>query len=382
MAGIPRLVLIGAGHTHTGVLTRLRHQHRPVFHVTCVTDHALAAYSGMLPGVLGGQYPRSLMEINLLALCAAAGAELVVGQVEHINLIQRRILFTDGRALPFDVLSIGVGSVPSMDDVEMTATAQVVATKPMQTFLDRLDAGLDRVIASGMIDEVAIAVVGGGLAGIELACALAPHVRARHGAHLAPQVTLVTRESSLSAGLAPGTARRLARALASRCVPVITAARVTRVGDDALELADGRRLPAALTVWATGATAPPILRTLDVPHDARGFILTNATLLAHVDPPVFAVGDAGTLTEDPSPKAGVYAVRQARVLWHNLHAVIDGRPLRRFTPQRSFLRLINTGDGRAIGEWKGRSFEGRPVWRLKDRIDRRFMRRLSESPHG
>jgi selenide,water dikinase len=363
-------------------LTRLRHQRQSAFHVTCVTDHKLGAYSGMLPGVLGGQYPRSLMEIDLASMCASAGAELIVGQVEHINLIQCHIRFTDGRSLPFDVLSIGVGSVPSMDDVEMTAPEQVVPTKPMQTFLDRLDAGLDRVLASGMSGELAIAVVGGGLGSIELACALAPHVRARHGAHLAPQVTLVTRDSSLSAGLARGTARRLARALASRGVPVVTAARVMRVADGALELADGRRVPSALTVWATGATAPPILRTLDVPHDARGFVLTNATLRAHLDPPVFAVGDAGTLAEDPSPKAGVYAVRQTDVLWHNLHAVIDGRPLRTFTPQRSFLRLINTGDGRAIGEWKGRSFEGRLVWRLKDRIDRRFMSRLRESSHG
>lgn len=381
MPRVPRVVLIGAGHTHTGVLARLRHRRRPAFHVTCVTDHALATYSGMLPGVLGGQYPRSLMEINLPALCASARAELIVGQVDHINLIQRHIRFSDGRPLPFDVLSIGVGSVPSMDDVEITAPERVVATKPMQTFLDRLGAGLDRVIASGVSGEVAIAVVGGGLGSIELACTLAAHVRARHGAHLAPQVTLVTRDSRLSAGLAPGTTRRVARALASRGVSVVTAARVTRVDADALELADGRRLPAALTVWATGATAPPILRALDVPHDARGFVLTNATLRAHVDPPVFAVGDTGTLTEGPSPKAGVYAVRQTQVLWHNLHAVIEGRCLRTFTPQRSFLRLINTGDGRAIGEWKGRSFEGRPVWRLKDRIDRRFMRRLRESPH-
>lgn len=381
MVRVPRVVLIGAGHTHTGVLTLLRDQQQPAFQVTCVTDHAVAAYSGMLPGVLGGQYPRSLMEIDLATICASAGAELIVGRVEHINLIQCHIRFTDGRALPFDVLSIGVGSVPSMDDVEMAAPEQVVPAKPMQTFLDRLDAGLDRVIASRVTGEVPLSVVGGGLGSIELACALSLHVRARHGAHLTPKVTLVTRDPSLSAGVAPSTARRVARALEARGVPVVTAASVTRVCGDALELADGRRLPSALTVWATGATAPPILRALDVPHDTRGFLLTNATLRAHIDPPVFAVGDAGTLTVDPPPKAGVYAVRQTRVLWQNLHAVIDGRLLRTFTPQRSFLRLINTGDGRAIGEWKGFSFEGRWVWRLKDHIDRRFMRRLRASRH-
>ena len=38
-----------------------------------------------------------------------------------------------------------------------------------------------------------------------------------------------------------------------------------------------------------------------------------------------------------------------------------------------FLKLLNTGDGRAIGEWKGISFEGAWCWRLKDYIDGRFM---------
>jgi hypothetical protein len=37
--------------------------------------------------------------------------------------------------------------------------------------------------------------------------------------------------------------------------------------------------------------------------------------------------------------------------------------------------LLSTGDGRAIGEWKRWSFEGRWCWRLKDRIDRRFAAR-------
>jgi hypothetical protein len=55
----------------------------------------------------------------------------------------------------------------------------------------------------------------------------------------------------------------------------------------------------------------------------------------------------------------------------------DGRPLRPYRPQTSFLRLINTGDGRAIGEYRGFTFEGRWCWWLKDWIDRRFIDQFS-----
>jgi len=71
----------------------------------------------------------------------------------------------------------------------------------------------------------------------------------------------------------------------------------------------------------------------------------------------------------------VYAVRQGPILWENLRRFLTGAPLRRYRPQAHFLRLLNTGDGRAIGEWRQLSFEGAWVWRLKDRIDRRFIAR-------
>lgn len=73
------------------------------------------------------------------------------------------------------------------------------------------------------------------------------------------------------------------------------------------------------------------------------------------------------------PKAGVYAVREGPILWGNMARMLDGRPLRPYRPQSRFLRLLNTGDGRAIGEYRGFTFEGRWCWRLKDAIDRRFM---------
>jgi hypothetical protein len=73
----------------------------------------------------------------------------------------------------------------------------------------------------------------------------------------------------------------------------------------------------------------------------------------------------------------VYAVREGPVLRENLALAASGQPAnRRYRPQRRFLALLNTGDGRAICSYGELAVTGRWAMVLKDRIDRRFMRRF------
>ena len=76
------------------------------------------------------------------------------------------------------------------------------------------------------------------------------------------------------------------------------------------------------------------------------------------------------------PRRGVHAVRAGPVLDECLRSTFVDRPLRTHRPQRDFLALLNLGDGRALGGKWGLAARGRWVWRLKDRIDRRFMERF------
>ncbi len=154
--------------------------------------------------------------------------------------------------------------------------------------------------------------------------------------------------------------------------------RVVEVSDDALSLDDGSRLEADLVLWATSATSPPALSSVTLPLDDDGFLLTRPTLQTVADAPIFAVGDTGTIQDNRTPKAGVYAVRQGPVLWENIGRMLAGEPLVEYVPQRGFLKLLNTGDGSAIGEYKGLSMSGRWCWRLKDGIDGRFMNKYQD----
>jgi selenide,water dikinase len=137
------------------------------------------------------------------------------------------------------------------------------------------------------------------------------------------------------------------------------------------------RLPADLVVWATGAAPLPFLAAAPLPRDGAGFVRVRPTLQVERHDELFAAGDCAALAWAPwVRKAGVWAVREGPVLDKNLRALLAGKALRRFRPQRDALSLLNLGDRRALAAKWGLVAVGGWVWRLKDRIDRRWVERF------
>jgi selenide,water dikinase len=153
---------------------------------------------------------------------------------------------------------------------------------------------------------------------------------------------------------------------------------VVAVLPNAVVLADGRQIPSDFTNGAAGAR----------PHDwvadtgldlTDGFLNVRPTLQTS-DGDIFAVGDCAHLTHAPRPKAGVYAVRQAPVLYDNLRARLSGGPLRPYHPQKDYLKLISLGGKTALAEKLGTARRGKLLWRWKDHIDRTFMNQFDPLP--
>jgi selenide, water dikinase len=139
----------------------------------------------------------------------------------------------------------------------------------------------------------------------------------------------------------------------------------------------GEGVPADHVVWATRPAAPRWLAESGLRADDRSFVLVDDGLRAQSHPDVFAVGDIATMPHLPRPKSGVYAVRQGPSLAANLRLALRGDTPRAFEPQSMAPQLITTGDRNAIASWGPLHAEGGWVWRWKDRIDRRFMRRYA-----
>ncbi len=364
------VVLLGIGHTNAHVLRMWKMNPIPDTDLTCISDYTIATYSGMLPAVLAGQIPAERMQIDLVKLCSSVDARLITDRVSGINHQTSEVLFVDRPPVVFDALSIGIGSTASTGGVDIESDS-FVQIKPMQTFLERLRTAIAIVEQRSERGELQVVVVGSGVAGIEITFCLPSFLKSTTSRSFS--LHLVTRSDQILPEVEERTRDLVAREFDQRNVTVLAGKAVTRVTPDAVMLDDGGTINADLVIWATGAAPPALLSQLDLARDDRGFIATDRTLQSTSENKVFAVGDTGTIIDEGLPKAGVYAVRQGPILWENLHRLLDGRQLQKYKPQRSFLKLMNLGDGRAIGQWKGFAFSGRWVMRLKDTIDSSFI---------
>jgi selenide,water dikinase len=365
------IVLLGVGHTNAHIVRMWGMNPIPDTDLTCITDFPVAAYSGMLPAVLAQQVDPEEMQIDLVRLCSSVGARLIRGRVNGIDHNRREIQIDDRPPIPYDALSIGIGSVPTVDQVIIEGES-LIKIKPMQTFLERLSDKIKKIESKRESGSLRVAVVGSGVAGVEILFCL-PAFLAKHSDRKTI-LSLVTRSETILPTVSEGMRANAMQVISQRGVHLVTGHGVVSVSDHAITLTDGRKLEADLVIWATGASAPDALERFGLPTDDRGFLATDATLRSVSGKPCFAVGDTGTILGQSLPKAGVYAVRQGPVLWNNLQRLLGGRELKSYHPQQSFMKLLNCGDGKAIGQWKGLSLSGRWVMRLKERIDRKFMR--------
>ena len=356
------LVLVGGGHAHVQVLRRFAMRPPPGLRLTLVVDRPVAVYSGMVPGFVAGQYAREELEIDVRPLAIRAGARVIVSAATGVDARAGRLEVEDRPAIPYDLCAFDVGS--RVAGAELPGVREhALPTRPIGEFVGLVDA---RIASLG--PDARVVVVGGGAGGVELAFAL--------GARTGASVLLLEGGDRLLPESAPALARRVARRGEAAGIEVRTGARVESVSRNAVHLRGGDALPCDAVVWVGGAAAPELFRGSGLPTDEAGFLRVGPTLQVPGHPELFGAGDCASLEGRRLPKAGVYAVRAGPHLERNLRAAAAGRRLRAWRPQRDFLALLNTGDGRALGAKWGVAFDGGWVFRWKDRIDRRFVERF------
>ena len=372
-----RLVLVGAGHAHVEVLRRFGLRPLDGTAITLVTREALTPYTGMLPGFVAGRYRLDEIHIDAMALARGARAEVRLDEAVGLDLAGRTVTCRKGPPLPFDVLSMDIGSRPNTGPVA-GAAEHAIPVKPIDGFVARFGAMLGRV-KHGRSRHVM--VVGGGAGGVELL--LAVHERLRRDAAARDlRFSLVTASDDILPGFPPAFRARFRDELRRRDIAVHAGTRVLAVEAGRVLTADMGALEADEVLWTTEAAAAGWLSESGLRVDPGGFVRVDATLRAAGRADVFAAGDMVAFDPAPIPRSGVYAVRAGPVLAANLRATLETGALTTYRPQRHALYIVTTGSRSAVATRNGFTAGGAWARRMKEWIDRRFMRRYARRAPG
>lgn len=364
------LVLVGGGHAHMTVMLNLQSYIQRGHQVTLIGPSAYHYYSGMGPGLLGGTYRPQEVRFHIKKMAEDRGAVFLQDTVVRIDADKKVLLLRSGGELAYDVVSCNTGSTVPADEAIIAAN-NIFTVKPIENLIK-----VQQMIVAGMRTVKArFLIVGGGAAALELSGNLWRLVQQNE---ISAAISVCGGRNFLAS--MPTKAQRYAReSLVARNIEIIEGVHVNRLQEGLAIMEDHRELGFDLALVAWGIEPSHLFRESGLPTGADGGLLVNAYLQSVAYTEIFGGGDCICFERRPLDKVGVYAVRQNPILHHNLMAALEERSLRAFQPQDVYLLIYNLGNRTGIfyrGNWV---WKGKPVFYLKDYIDRKFMQKFQVS---
>ncbi|WP_030771906.1 NAD(P)/FAD-dependent oxidoreductase [Streptomyces sp. NRRL F-2664] len=331
-----RIVVLGAGYTGAVAAGRLaRRLHREDVRITLVNPEPDFVERVRLHQLAAGQ---ELRPRPLDAMFAGTGVAVKLAKVTAVDVDRRTVSVSatgaadaaEPEELEYDTLVYALGSGRHDGGVPGAAEhAHEVSSRPGALRLR------DRLAALGPGRPVV--VVGGGLTGLEAATEIA---EAR------PDLDV-----SLAAGgglgdwLSEKGRAHVRRTVDGLGVTVHEHAVVDAVEADRVTTADGRTVPADVTVWTTGFAVHPIALATALEVTDGGRIVVDATMRSVSHPDVYAVGDAATATGPGGKPLRMSCASGVPMAWQAADAIaarLAGTKVPR-VPIRYFQQCISLG---------------------------------------
>lgn len=382
-SGLHRIVIVGGGAGGLELATRLGDSagKRGEAEVILVDRLPTHIWKPLLHEVAAGSMDPNTHQLEYAAQARWHHFEFQQGELTGLDRASKSVslsavLDDDGtevlpvRQLPFDTLVIAIGSVTHFFGVPGAANHAIAldTAGEAERFRRRLISACMR--AQNRIGEqedvrpvVDIAIIGAGATGVELSAELrnTAHVLSAYGLHrLDPRRDVRIHVIEAGPRILPALPERVSREtttlLGKLNIDVLTAERVTEVRPDAVLTESGKVIPADLTVWAAGITAPRVLGTLGLPVNRLGQIEVAQTLLVNGETDIYAFGDCAscpwTEKNGTVPPRAQAAHQQASFLVKAVRERLKGMSPRSFRFQ-DFGSLVSLGHFSAVGSLMG-----------------------------
>jgi NADH dehydrogenase FAD-containing subunit len=362
------LVLIGGGHAHMVTLAKLHTFVEKGHRVTIIGPSDHHYYSGMGPGMLGKTYTPAEVRFATRRVVEKQGGTFIRDKAVQILAGEKKVMLASGETVGYDVISFNAGSyVPRLDLPE--DARDVYPVKPIEKLME----AQARILELTAQKKITIGILGGGPSAAEVAGNIWQLTREADGNM--PQIEIFAGRRFMSRF--PDNVRfRLQRSLTQRGIEINTGGYVRSVRSGTVTLGSGETHSLDFIFLAIGVEPNPIFKNSGLATGPDGGLRVNEFLQSVEYPEMFGGGDCIYFEKQPLDKVGVYAVRQNPVLYQNLMATLEEKPLQSFDPGGHYLLIFNLGGGIGVLRKRWLLLDGRAAFIVKNYIDRKFMNKF------
>jgi NADH dehydrogenase len=379
-----RVVIIGGGFGGLNAAQVLKHA--PVS-VTVIDRHNFHLFQPLLYQVATGSLsPGEIAAPIRSVLASQKNTEVFLGDVADIDLDGRRVILTDGAAVPYDSLIVAAGSrssyfgndawrelAPSLKSIEE-------ATQIRHKILYAFEAAEREPDPEKRRIWLTFLIVGAGATGVELGGAMAEiarHTLRNEFRTIRPEearIIILDNSPRVLPTYPEDLSRQAERSLVHLGVRVRLRVRVTRIEGDTVtyQTAGGdEQIRAGTILWAAGVKASELGEVLakraGAELDRQGRVRVTPSLTVPGHPEVFVVGDLASLDgPDGKPLPGVaqVAIQGGAFAARRIIDRLKGRPADKPFHYFNKGELAVIGRASAVADIGGLHVWGFPAWIL------------------
>ncbi|MFB0507886.1 MAG: NAD(P)/FAD-dependent oxidoreductase, partial [Thermodesulfobacteriota bacterium] len=346
-----RLVLVGGGHVHLLSLKYADQFIRAGAEVILIAPDRFHYYSGMGPGMISRIYKPEQVRFDVQSMVESRGGVFVRDKGVSLDPTERTLALQGGEEISYDLISFNIGSYVPMNRIP-GAEREGIPVKP----IENLESARETILRKFRNGVPKVLLIGAGPAGVELAgniwrLAWVHNARA--------EITLASSRDRVLPNLPEKAGRLAEQSLSQRGIQILSNFRVESMGKGLARSQDGLEVPYDVAILTLGIVPQRIFADSGVETSEDGDLLVNDYLQSTSYPEIFGGGDCIAIKGKRLHRVGVYAVREAPILFRNLLATLREQPLNPFKPQKRYLLILNLGDGSGLLVWGSWVWKGR-----------------------
>jgi len=376
-----RILILGGGFAGLTVAMELDKKlgRDPLIEITLVNRENFFLFTPMLHEVAASDL--DLTTIVNPARKMLRHVRFFAGEIDRIDVERRSIAVSHGfdhhsHTLEFDLLVLGLGCVtnvhgiPGLQEHGLTMKSLGDAMRLRNHLIAHLEEA-DSDCCKQKEPRVTFVVAGGGFAGVETVAAINDFVRGaqpsyRNLTEKMLRIVLVHSGPVILPELKERLGAYAERKLTQRKIEIRLNTRVESFSNNQARLSDGTTIETNTLVWTAGASPHPLLQMIPCKKEGGRLLVTEALELPGW-PNIWALGDCAAVPNDERggfhPPTAQHALREAKVVAHNVMANVRGREKKRFRFS-TIGQLATIGRRTGVANVLGVNFSGFVAWWL------------------